>query len=274
MVDHPLSRCFRRSALSATDTTDRRDGPRSPGPELLVFESADNWPPDSIRRLVEGDWIRRNWENEAAHADYSPVRKDFCDQIAESAGVLLEVAAGPGGGNLAPVLRRNPHKSIVANDLSADVLRLWQSFLRQKALGDNVVLAAFDAKSDVIEDGVLSQVSSMGGISSTDAADEVLKQCRRALVPGGMLFCCHNVVDPSDWERLPQETRTRWEKRSPGLVHGYADMIGASGFTVDLCRREPGRKLDKDEGDLPRDASRFGIELHVAREWIRARKTP
>jgi SAM-dependent methyltransferase len=270
-MNQSINICFEESVLQQAKC-ESYEGPSDElMPRLLTLQTSNNWSREGIQRLVEGDWIRHNWENENQQSE-SGIRKQFCDELSDTDGIVLEIAAGPGGGNLSPMLHRDASKEIIVNDISSAILRLWQDFLCKKAIGNQVLLAAFDARRHIFNDDAIAAISSMAGLSETGDADNVLSNCYKALVPGGALFCFEHVVDSGDWERIPTKERQEWESKIPGFICGYRDVISSHGFSIEIYNRECGRTLDKDQGDIAFMASRYDVELHTTWEWIKARK--
>lgn len=264
-IDAWYRACFEPGLLNDALQAGRSEVRRAP--HLLRLHDGDNWSRDSLQKLVEEGWIAHNWSNEWQLAE-DGVRKLFCDRITSTGGIVLEIAAGPGGGNLAPVLHRDPGKRMIVNDLSASVLRLWQEFLRDQGIGSTVVLAAFDARKPALASGCVGAVSSMLGLSETHGASDVLTQCHRALISGGRIYCEEHIVNEEDWRKLPAETRVKWERRIPGLVGGHRNLISTHGFAVEHHEVKSGRVLDPAEGSLPADAAVHDVKLRVDREWI------
>jgi len=230
-----------------------------------------NWPAADIAQLRAKRQIEHSWENEIYHAAEVPTRLAFCEELAATDGLILEVAAGPGGGNVAPVLSRNPSARIIVNDVSLAVLQLWQEFLRARCLGSELCLAAFDARRMPITSESVAGVSGALGFSSVSGLD-VFRETYRILQPDGVVFSDEMVVEPDDWARMPSDRRTEWEASMPSLTLGAGPLLAQHGFEVVSREFVPGRELVPDEGGLPRDAADHGVTLHIVWEYVRARK--
>jgi SAM-dependent methyltransferase len=230
-----------------------------------------NWPPEEIDRLRAAGQIERNWRNETSHAADTPARGGFCDTLAAVDGIILEAAAGPGGGNMPPVLSRNPSARIIANDISLAVLQLWQEFLRARRLGPNMCLAAFDAREIPLRSESIGAVSSQGGLSEIGGT-RVFEEVTRILRPGGLVLSNEMIVDPGDWNQMPSERRASWQEQSPGLTLGVAGLLSEAGLDIESRELLPGRALDPGEGGLPKEAAAYGVTLHVVYEYVKARK--
>ena len=134
----------------------------SVGENLILIHDEDGWSDGSIQKLINEDWIQHNWQNEYEDSLHG-IRKESCDCLASVNGPILEIAAGPGGGNFTVVLQRNPDSLVIVNDISKKVLELWKQFLCKTQDYPNVVLAAFDARPNVMKNTSIEAVSSMAG---------------------------------------------------------------------------------------------------------------
>ena len=236
-------------------------------------ERSNNWPSEAkaIEELRSAGQLGWSWKNGISRGQGHPVIREWCDVLAAVDGVVLEVAAGPDGGNLAPVLDRNPAARLLVNDVWEGLLALWSEFLAERQF-PNVCLAAFDARDMPIRDARVAAVSSQLGFGSIEGARCAMGDAYRVLVPGGLLLSMNFLLDPADWARMPQELAQEWEKRLPGLVLGEANLLRETGFAIESCEVMGGRALDPDEGGLPKEAAGHGIQLHVCYEYVRARK--
>jgi SAM-dependent methyltransferase len=182
------------------------------GGVLSFPRSVTNWSTNDLKRLWESGGIARCWNMGIQNGTRNRHRRLFCEALASTSGVILEIGAGPGGGNLAPVLSLNPEARVIVNDLSPQILDLWRRFLAKKRPNSDLCFAAFDARQQVIRSFSLSAVSSCGGIggivytcSQSNAAwvaRKALLAAARALRPGGVFFLNEFVINPDDWFRL------------------------------------------------------------------------
>jgi hypothetical protein len=234
-------------------------------------EKPVDWPPEEIERLRTAGQIERNWQNEIWHAGNTPTRGAFCDELAAVDGIILELAAGPGGGSMPPMLNRNPSARVVVNDVSLAILQLWGEFLRKREVGPQLCLAAFNATSIPIRSGAVAAVSGSLALSSIGGLS-IFAETRRVLGRGGAVYSQEMIVDSADWARMPEERRLYWEQAMPGLTKGAARLLEQAGLEVESCEILPGRELDPDEGGLPRDAADHGVTLRIVWEYVKARK--
>ncbi len=232
----------------------------------------EGWSAEGLERLwaIEDLW-GRNWRGGAAWVEAAVPAREACEALAAVDGVILELAAGPGGGYLSGILHRRPEARVIANDQSRAILRRWREFLAEQGAGQNVCFAAFDARQAPLRDGCVAAVSGVGAFGSIGGS-EIFTEAFRVLTPGGPLQTFDHIMDPDDWRRLPEEFRARWEGRDPGMTKGVSWLLEAAGFRIGSRRIAGGRALDADEGGLPHEAAEHGVTLHVMNEHIAARK--
>jgi SAM-dependent methyltransferase len=238
---------------------------------IASFVDSDNWPPEEMEKLKREGWIRIGWDNGINIAANLPTRGDFCDKLAAIDGIIFEMAAGPGGGLLPPVLKRNAGVKLLINDSSISVLKEWQAFLKNRSLDADLGFAAFDAREMPLRDASIAAISGVLGFGSIGGTD-CFEEAYRVLQPGGQVFSIDMIVDPTDWSRMPADRRRIWEQDIPGMVCGVANLLKQAGFQIESSEILPGRTLVPDEGGLPRDAADHGVTLRVVWEYIRAIK--
>ncbi len=217
-------------------------------------------------------WIPRNWERRSS-LDTVPGRSHLCDLIAGSNGTMMEIAAGPGGGFFPNVLMRNPKARILINDRSAPVLIVWRELLAGAMPNADLCFGAFDATLPVLRTGCLDVVFGAIPFSSTADGSGAVAQAYRSLRSRGTAYIEEHVVSTDDWMKVPEEARTPWETRNPGLTAGYAGILSTARFEITLDSRIPGRQLRTDEGGLPECANQYGVLLHIERNILVARKS-
>lgn len=75
--------------------------------------------------IQSGKWIKRNWE-------HSRVDNSYMDgvgkQIVSCNEIILEIGAGPGGGNMSYILKANPDAAVIVSDLSVYNADNWKVF--------------------------------------------------------------------------------------------------------------------------------------------------
>lgn len=239
---------------------------------IISFVEADPWPRDLLEEIRSSQQISRNWENSIEQAHTNLDRRDICDDLAAVKGTILEVAVGPGGGNMPPVLSRNPEAMLIVNDISEGVLKLWRDFLAERKMGRSLCFAAFDARNMPIRSESISAVSNLCGFGNIDRGHEAIQEAVRVLEPGGELFSVEFVVDPDGWVRIPEEVRKEYDEHHPIFTRGSEELLRQAGLSVESRKLLPGRKLVPEQDEVAQVAAKYGVTLYASFEYVRARK--
>jgi ubiquinone/menaquinone biosynthesis C-methylase UbiE/uncharacterized protein YbaR (Trm112 family) len=238
----------------------------------FVSSSVEAWTQSDIEEIRKGDWIRRNWESQVAEAQGTSRRVAFFKLMAERDGIILDVASGPGGGNMPGTVYYNSEAKVLMNDLGARVLREWRNYLKDRGLGNNVCLAAFDATNMPIRSNSFDMVTSRGGFSNIPETHKAIKEAHRILKQTGTLLIIEGEMTKTSLSQLPEKVLNKWKKAFPHLGVSYEKMLKDSGFSiVSYCKGQE-RALTPDEAELPRLANKYGVTLHTAEYYIHAEK--
>lgn len=238
-------------------------------PNVFDFTAgADFWPKASLRALDAGSWIASSWENEWKQTQASQARLRLCRMALQQGAPILELAAGAGGGNLAPLLHLSPQARLLVNDLESRLLTRWASFLADLRLGQNAVFAAFDACEMPLRDASLGCISAIGGFGSLLGSQiAALRECARTLKPGGRLLIGEMVLSGDSLSSLPTALRQSWEGM-PWLLGQGELALNEAGFSLDEHWVEGGRRLDGQHDGLAEEAGRFGLALAVEYHYL------
>jgi len=217
-------------------------------------------------------WVEQNWN--AAEINYKSHQwyRELGKKIADAGGIILEVAIGPGGGNMPPILLSKSDASIILNDLSLMVLQDWKNLFEKKGIGKHVSFAAFDACRIPLRSASINVVSSGGGICNISGYSRAVKEIYRVLKLGGYLFSVEPIVDPDDWLLLPKNFRFEWELQFPTIIDGFAKVFAESGFEIISSETVLHRDLDPRESDLARAVDRLGVKLRILLTLVQAMK--
>jgi len=243
------------------------------GVAVLVREGVDTgWSDEDIEGLVRGDWIRRNWEDHMSKVGKDNLWNRFCREIAESGGLILDIASGPGGGFVPCVLHYNDGAYIAMNDIEYRILLMWRRFLKSIGRGRNVSFIAADARRLPIKDNSLDMVVSAGGFGNIDRQDEALREAFRALKPGGAVYMAEGGILREDFEKLPPEVQRKWLELSPALLGDWDRILRDAGFEIVLYKKVGIGTISPDESELGREAHRYGVTLRFTGYYIKAVK--
>jgi SAM-dependent methyltransferase len=222
---------------------------------------ADFWPKAQLRALDQHQSIANNWRGEWAHTLCSAARQRLCELAMEAGGPILELAAGPGGGNLSPLLHHSPEATIIVNDLESRLLTRWQSWLSDNHLGSNVVFAAFDACQMPLRDSQIACISGVGALGSLLGDNlQALKECRRVLQPHGWLLLSEMVLTPMSLASLPDGLRSNWSNLAWLMGRGH-QLLQQAGFCIREHHVEAGRPLTLDQDGLAEEAAEYCVGI-------------
>lgn len=237
---------------------------------VMRFVEWDVWPPSAIDGFRRDGFVAQRGRAGMREAP-CPQMEMLLAELAAVEGVILELATGPDGGNLPPLLARNPRATVIANDISAGLLQLWQEFLSSEGLGANVCCAAFDAREMPLHDNSIDAVSGVIAFG-IDRGHQAVQEALRVLRPGGLLVAREMHVSPEDLALLPPDVRNDCDRELPVLVRGLSRYLKERGATIVSCTTVPGRELETIEGPLPKIAAKHGVALRSVNEYIVARK--
>ncbi len=250
------------------------------------------WPESSLARLREEGRIRHNWTNEWEHARNTPERARLCELALETGGPILDIASGPGGGNLSPLLHMNPGAPLIISDIQPQILHMWREHLEKisgytvytggpKAVSDSfrVCFAAFDACHIPIMDNSVACISSHGGLSNlVGHMERATGEIARVLQPEGLLVVTDMEFTGETIERLPDKLRKTWSDASSLLSHfcsggGWRTILARAGLEVleDTVAGQRTLRAENDSG-LARMALQYGVTLDVEFHYMVATK--
>ncbi len=129
----------------------------------------------------------------------------LCEIALTAGGLVLEIAAGPDGGNLSPLLHMSPSLPIIVNDIEPRVLELWHDYLAEVLPQNKVWFAAFDAAFMPLRDNAVACASSCGGLGSIAGnRDSAICETFRVVRPGGYLIALEMAFTEETLRSLPE----------------------------------------------------------------------
>ena len=98
--------------------------------------------------------------------------------------IVIDIGSGSGN-SVIPLADRFPHASIVATDISPQLLAILRDFLRRRADADRFALVCVDATSAAFRTGVADLAVGAAILHHVLDPARVIASCFRALKPGG-----------------------------------------------------------------------------------------
>ncbi|MGL6224917.1 MAG: malonyl-ACP O-methyltransferase BioC [Steroidobacteraceae bacterium] len=208
--------------------------------------------------------VRNSFSQAAATYDQAAVlQRQVRDELLSRLDVLrmqpdavLDLGAGTGQGTIA-LKRRYPGSRVVAMDLAPGMLqqaRKRQTLLRRfdRVVADAAALPVGDATFDMIFSSLMLQWC--------NDPDRVLRECRRALRPGGVLHFA--TLGPDTLIEL----RRSWQAADPGHahvnrfidMHDLGDALTRAGFAEPVLDVERYTLTYDDARQLMRDLKDIG----------------
>jgi SAM-dependent methyltransferase len=217
------------------------------GDRLVTADGMESWPivdgiPDFVQRRDRDGFgelvrqqgrVKQSWHSRRQELFNDPWLQGLGRRIARPAGTILELAAGPGGGNLISILHSAPATMVLVNDISRIVLEEWQRVLQEEDAGENVALAAFDARCMPLRSASIDAVSNGFGIANIPGYDDVLREIYRVLRPGAASSA--SMASSTRWTGSSCRPRSvsdgkRWRRRQqrglPATCRALASRSG------------------------------------------------
>ncbi len=239
---------------------------------VFVKDIDTGWSDELLERLKTEGWIKRNWENHIKKAGEKDLWSMFCREIAESNGLILDIASGPGGGLVPCILYYNDDAYVLMNDIEYRILLMWRRFLKNIGRGRYVGFLAVDARRLSIKDDSLDIVVSAGGFSNIVGQIDALREAYRVLKPGGKLYMVEGGVLKEDFMKLPENIRRELLEELPVLLGEWDRVVEELGFKVLSSVRHGLKTISPDERDLGKLAEKYGVTLHYSGVYVKAVK--
>ena len=214
--------------------------------------------------------VRKSFSRAAATYDASAVLQervraellDRLDVLRMEPGVTVDLGAGTGQAAIA-LKRRYPRSRVLAIDIALGML---QQAKRRQTLLRRFDRVAADAAGLPLQDASADMVFSSLMLQWCNDPDQVLRECRRVLRPGGVLH--FSTLGPDTLIEL----RKSWQAADPAHahvsrfidMHDLGDALGRAGFAEPVLDVERYTLTYDDARDLMRDLKAIGAHNATA----------
>jgi len=214
--------------------------------------------------------VRKSFSRAAATYDASAVLQervraellDRLDALRMEPGVAVDLGAGTGQAAIA-LKRRYPRSRVIAMDIALGML---QQAKRRQTLLRRFDRVAADAARLPLQDASADMVFSSLMLQWCNDPDQVLRECRRVLRPGGVLH--FSTLGPDTLIEL----RKSWQVADPAHahvsrfidMHDLGDALGRAGFAEPVLDVERYTLKYDDARDLMRDLKAIGAHNATA----------
>lgn len=242
----------------------------------FVPESKATWTPaDRVRDaaiLDDTHQVSKNWSDqlEKASKNKGHYYYSVLHEIADAEGLILDVASGPGGGCVPPLLLYNSLVCVMMSDLGARVVKRWQEFLQRERRYLNMGFIGLDATGMPLKSESFDFIVDSGGFGNIEESNLALNEAFRVLKTGGILFL--NDAEVEGLEGFPTELREKWLDRFPHMRVGWEHLIENAGLRIVEKRTYGKREVRPEESDLGKDAHEHGTRITFLGQSIRAIK--
>ena len=253
---------------------------------LFVPEDERDYNDEWAKELINGKWVKRNWDaqknvfeaqrnkgktvtgpekerdNWEAEKKLIESRISRAKTIIDHGGCILEIGAGPGGGNMPTVLLEKEDANIIISDLSPTVLREWKKLFDKELNPPYVSYAALDNCDLPFNDNSIDVVSDAGGFANTEGDKyKCLNEIYRVLKPGGMFISGDGHVTQETLKQLPEHAQKVLMERHPDLFENFYDTLVAVGFKTINNQMAGTWSTKNDESTIADLARELGIEV-------------
>jgi ubiquinone/menaquinone biosynthesis C-methylase UbiE len=169
-----------------------------------------------------------------------------------TSGRVLDVAAGAGGQTLAAARRVGPSGSVLATDVSSNILEFAAANARAAGL-DNVVTRVLDGENLEVEPETFDAVISRVGLIYFPDQQKALRDMRRALKPGGRVAAIvYTTAENNQFFSLPVSIIRRRAQLPPPLPGQPGPFsLGSAGVLEEAYRQAGFRDIETRTANSP-----------------------
>jgi ubiquinone/menaquinone biosynthesis C-methylase UbiE len=179
--------------------------------------------------IINGKWVENNWKNHFSNKNINYV--NIAKRINEKNGLIMEIGAGPGGGNMPYILDQNEKAQIIITDLSSVVVEEWKKLFDNNSKYKNIYYAVLNHCKIPFKDNSIDIVSSSGGFANTEGDKiETLKEIYRVLKPNGLYVDSGIWLNNDHAKNVPERALEKILEKFPEIVGNFYDESVKAGF--------------------------------------------
>lgn len=230
-------------------------------PEQSTYE----WT-EYAQNMEKQHWVRNNWQN--YFSKNGAVRYiNQAKRIAAYGGLILEIAAGPGGGFTPYILSENYEAYIMISDLCHTVPAEWKKlFDSMETPPPNVEYAVIDARSLPFLDNSLDVICGCPAIAEVrDNKQKVLQEIYRALKPGGLFVFQHTYIrneslSTKAFQSLDDNVKKAFLEQWAESFFDYTEELSALGYSI-VDTEMGGAGIVDSDSELGAIADAWGVKF-------------
>lgn len=230
----------------------------------FVSEKELDYNIEYAKAIIDGNWVKKNWHSQIEEKQcevFLPIAK----KIIEHGGVIVEIAAGPGGGFMPAILNEDINANIIISDLCPTVVREWKNFFESNIKPPNIFYTAFNNCDMPFKDNSIDVVSAGGGFGNTEGDKvKVLSEIYRVLKPGGLYVSGDGYVTKEYLNTLPKKVQKIFIERFPTIFMDFYDEARKVGFRS-IDNEITGTWSTKgDDSSVATLAKELGVEINFS----------
>lgn len=242
--------------------------------------------------------VNRQWRNNSLMSDYFQLQMKY---LSKENVIILEIAAGPGGGFAPMILKHNPQAKLIFNDIGLWILEEWQKLKNQvsvpvylgkehgeiilsKEIWTNTAYARFDFNYPPLKAGSIDCISSLCGLTNVVNWNHSIAVIHKLLRIGGLLVIYDFEIPEECLQPLTVENKKQIYEMHKKIEMEFdpqyyeadfkvKDIIENNGF--EILEFGYGREIENDgsNGDyIPKLFTDMGIKFKFKEFHLVARK--
>ena len=217
--------------------------------------------------ILTGKWVERNWKDHFTNKNDNFF--NIAKKINENGGLIMEIGAGPGGGNMPYILDQNENAQIIITDLCSTVVEEWKKLFDNNNKYKNICYAVLNHCKMPFKDNSIDVISSSGGFCNTEGDKiEALGEIYRVLKPNGLYADSGIRLNNSHAKDIPKKVLEKILEKFPEIMGDFYDESIKAGFK-DIETIETGMwSNENDESTLASLCRELGTYL-VFNSYIR-----